>query len=187
MTKSLLERLDTNLAELRVIDRPNFLHGVYKQLVESHRGRQTNGEYRRGVDAFDQLAYLQGQKAEFMFSFADALNNNGMSDHATRLLEQYDYGELQGAVSDDVSLHFNAGIQLSVGGYREGASCSASIVTVRGGDYEVFTRFGGLDLKAFGLPDQVLPGLSLNEALALGRAAASENFATFAGALRPYL
>ena len=131
MANQLVEKLNHRMNKLKTNDRSGFLQGVYKQLTVSHKGRQTNGEYRTVID---KLYPENEDRMGFMLNFVDELKKYGLSNHAQRLLNQEDLSEayenwehtnkeLQ-RVDPDWSryavLHpFVGGVQLDIGGFRE--------------------------------------------------------------------
>ncbi|MBI2129212.1 hypothetical protein HYU07_03140 [Candidatus Woesearchaeota archaeon] len=193
MKDQLVEKLSDRMSKLKTYDRSRFLQGAYKQLTISHKGRQTNGEYRTAVD---NLHYESEDRIGFMLNFIDALKQYGLPNHAQRLLNQerlnetyenwkHTIRELQRVDpnwAEYAVLHPQwGGVQLDVGGYRECSPFSTSIVLrdgSYGGDYKLYEAlplFDGIGLQEKGNSDDVLGWLSLDDALNLGKATASRD------------
>jgi len=96
-----IETLEKKLKKAKSYDRPGILQGVYKQLAVSHKGKQANGEFRRGVE--DESA----ESMLFVNYVSDKLEDAGLTDHAARLRHQnYDgqMSKLQEHVGETVNL-----------------------------------------------------------------------------------
>jgi hypothetical protein len=85
MAGELQSQLNERVHKLDYGQRPHFIHGIYKQLVESNKGRQTNGEYRRDLEEHTTL----NEELHFISAVATHLIDNGLMSHAKRLLNQY--------------------------------------------------------------------------------------------------
>lgn len=163
---SISDRFDERIESLPTQDRKRFLHGVYKQLVESHKGRQAEGDYRAG---FEQLSEID--RAQFALQVADALLQYGFEAQALRLLEQSKlkgtYARLKQTLAEleqvdsnwrsRASIHLETyGIQIYYGD-RRNARFSASIINTPvsfGGhdkSYETMPMFDGKTMEELGL------------------------------------
>ena len=197
MANELVEKLNHRMSKLKTYDRRRFLQGVYKQLAVSHKGRQANGEYRTAID---NLHSESEERIGFMLNFVESLKQYGLTNHAQRLLNQerlnetYENWEHTNKELQRVDPNWNeyavlhpqwGGVQLDVGGYREGSPFSTSIVLhgiSYGRDsklYEARPVFNGVGLKERGNSDEVLGWLSLDDALDLGKATLSKDVKRF--------
>lgn len=90
MENKSLDMFYSRMSKLKSHDKPNFLHGVYKQLVVSHKGRRANGEYKTLTSGIHEMAKCGSPQpwADFILAVTDELNNHRMPNHAARLLEQ---------------------------------------------------------------------------------------------------
>ena len=85
-----------HLDRLKTPHRIRFLQGVYKQLAVSNKGRQANGEFRRGLENISSDESAWGHitsKEEFLLHVVHALNQHGLNNHAKRLIEQNNLSE----------------------------------------------------------------------------------------------
>ncbi|MBI2675231.1 MAG: hypothetical protein HYX24_02140 [Candidatus Aenigmarchaeota archaeon] len=115
MMQNVIDRFNRRMELLGPGDRERFLHGVYKQLVPSRKGKISNGEYRYvEVDSFSRQALLltyaelaEGQnkgelqkqlkqaakleeqaRHDFKSCVVDALHRYGFKNQAYRLVEE---------------------------------------------------------------------------------------------------
>ena len=191
MVSYLVDNFDQRIRSLDVSSRKRFLHGVYKQLTESHKGRQTKGEYKIGVGTLHNRGETDS-RTEFVVHVADALNQYGFSHQALRLLQQellnVPYQRLKHTLSElekaDPQWRNHArlyveqdGVQLDHGGYRNNGRFSSSIVLNgvnygRGdGLFEIRPIFEGKTMEQLGPYDDVAGWLPLEKAIALAHAA----------------
>ncbi|MBT7902440.1 hypothetical protein HN587_01155 [Candidatus Woesearchaeota archaeon] len=83
---NVIQTLEKRLDKLGPRESKRELLGVYKQLAVSHKGRQTNGPYRRAVE--DQSHY--GLMGEVLVDYVvEKLTEAGLTSHAKRLKSQY--------------------------------------------------------------------------------------------------
>lgn len=193
MVNQILDNFNQRMNGLKPDKRRRFLHGVYKQLTESHRGRQADGEYK---DAIRQYHPESEDRTEFVVNVADALNRYSLENQAKRLLEQerkteaYDrwrhtlseLEKISPELKEGLELYlFLDGVELDIGGYRQGEPFSASVVLhgiSYGRDsnlYEVCPVFGNSTLRGEGYNDNVLGWLSLEDALSIAQATVSQD------------
>jgi hypothetical protein len=64
-------------------ERPGILHGVYKQLVASNKGKKTNGVFRNLSENNSSETY------NLAHTVAEQLDKYGMPNHANKLREEY--------------------------------------------------------------------------------------------------
>ncbi|MCD6496397.1 MAG: hypothetical protein J7K54_03945 [Candidatus Aenigmarchaeota archaeon] len=76
------ELLQKKMYRSKLYERPGILLGVYKQLVVSGKGRQTNGEFRRYAESSDE-----NRKKLGMYVY-EQLRRYGADNSAQRLYEQ---------------------------------------------------------------------------------------------------
>lgn len=160
MANILLDNFNQRMSALKSDKRQRFLHGIYKQLVESNKGKQTIGEYRTVFGQADGEIRRNNQdqryvsyhpesheRIELVVRIADALNQYGMENHSDRLLQQErrtgtyqrwkhtlsELEKLDPELKDGVGLHFLiSGIQLVVGDARHEGPFSTSIILDEG-------------------------------------------------------
>ena len=199
MTDSLLEGFHLHLKSLKPESRKRFVHGVYKQVALSHKGKQAHGEY----SALFKYAREDEWRVWFFLHFTDELFRYGFFPHAPRLLKQqgleetYDRWKKTLTVLEEIEpgwkeyLEFHPGwrgIHLVTRG-REENNFSTSIVLHgssygrEGGLYEVSPIFEGRGLKQRGYADDVIGSVTLEDALALARATLSRDAAQFESAV----
>jgi len=96
-----IETLEQKLKKAKSYDRSGILQGVYKQLAVSHKGKQSNGEFRRAVEDGSAESML------FVNYVSDKLEGVGLTNHAARLRHQNYQGQmsnLQEHVGETVNL-----------------------------------------------------------------------------------
>jgi|SRR3989338_5256004 len=201
MVNELLEKFDNRLNHVNANDKFRFLHGVYKQLVPSARGKQTNGEYRIELEKLSS-----GKKDWFITNFASDLLDHGMVNHACKLLQEYnltqtaqrlDYtlsemDKIEYQVKQDSKIFVDwSGVHIDVGGYRRGNPFCASIILHDGsyghqnGLFEIMPIFKGKSLDDAGFcTANVIGWLSLKSAFALASATLSKNESSVRRTLR---
>lgn len=195
---TLTDRFTERLHDLGSDGGRRFVHGVYKQIVESQRGRRTQGEYRAAFDSSD-LSTGKGayENLTFIFHLADALYQQGLPRHAERLLgkervsddyvywrrgitllEEADPDWKSGVTARGIS----TGIQLITGDWDSSHQFGASIIHIRDshgsseGLFETSLRFDGKGLEELGYTaDYTIGYMPARDALALGRAVARKD------------
>ena len=78
-----IEILERKLKRSNFSERRKILQGVYKQLVPSHKGNQSNGEYRRIAEEGDEDSKL------FLDFIVSSFFNNGLTKHYDKIMDKY--------------------------------------------------------------------------------------------------
>lgn len=193
MANTLLNKFDQRINKLKADKRQRFLHGVYKQLAVSHKGRLADGEY--GED-YRRKHPESEERIEFIVNFADALNRYGLENHANRLLRQERRAEayqrwkhtlnelekIEPELSKGVELHFHiSGIQLYIHDPVEERYFNASVILngISYGRednlYEICPIFEGKGLEQYGHKDNVLGHLNLQDALSVAKSVRNQD------------
>lgn len=193
MVNELRNKFDQRMNKLKHDKRQRFLHGIYKQLAVSHKGRLAEGEYG---ECYRRIHLESEERIEFIVNFADALNRYGLEDHANRLLRQerraeayqrwkHTLSELEKVdpkLSKGVELHFHiSGVQLYSYDPLLGRLFNTSIILNglsygrEDNLYEVSPIFEGVDLEKYGHRDSVLGHLSLEDSLSIAQAVRSQD------------
>ena len=194
---TLTDRFTGRLHDLGSDGGKRFVHGVYKQVVKSQRGRRTQGEYQAAFDGLDLRTGGEQDNIGFVYHLADALYQNGLPHHAERLLDQerlsdgYMHWRRGIALLEEADQNWRAsaairctpvGIQLVMGDWSRSTTFGASIIysySSHGapeGLFEVDLRFEGKRLEELGyVSDYTVGHMRPRDALALGRAVAGRD------------
>lgn len=185
MENRALEHFNLRLEKLEPSERARFVHGVYKQLTKSAKGRQTNGEYRKAIGELNK-----NNACDFCIAVVDALDRYGLKSHSDKLLKQvltcgqygifagtnYQLDKIDPRWKDYVTISpWNNGIAIETGDYYPGGH-GTSIILHDGsygrkkGLYEIRPLFRFNTLKDFGRGDEVIGYLKLEDAVALSQA-----------------
>jgi len=81
------ETLKRTVKKTRVSERGKIFEHVYRQLIPSRKGRQSNGQFRNLVDGFNP-------EARTLISYVSlGLKEHGLDNHADRLMQHYGFSE----------------------------------------------------------------------------------------------
>lgn len=195
------------LQKLKPAQRKRFLHGVYKQLTESKKGRRTLGEYSGLFDdrylrsISGRIYTLDQDTANFVVHVADSLKAYEFKSHSYKMLKQHRIADAYDAWKEtsvgldrmypewrkNGELHVTGSdsIRIDFGGFSQGSPFSASIVypnhqAVPSHPFEICPRFDGKEIDTlFGDKDPILLGKTLDEMVSMAKAVIERNWMKF--------